>query len=391
MRPATGARRQPVDSGMHSACRRPLRPVAGLALALALAAPVARGAALPLPATEPIPAADPTLEAALLDATNAARARFGAKPLAQDEGLARAAREHASEMARLSYFSHGSPLSAHATLQKRLALAGSPLVDVAENLVLLGESSGNAADAQKAVRDWLNSPHHRENLLNRSYDRVGFGTARNAEGELFVVQDFGAQPVTLLDASAAHAQRSVSEVHVRVDASRALSALFTLEGSPQQTRDLPAGSSTVVLSTGASGSVALAVGVSTGGSSYLIDDAGTVDLARGSFREDAGQPRQQLRIAGVTVQRRSEQGARLTLAYTAPASARLALFLQGSYQPTSQTSPGHFELFLPDTLGVATVSVGVDEGGGNVSIVHRFHIDPSAALPRLLAGAGPAP
>jgi len=370
---------------MHRSARVP-----ALLVAVALTLPAALGAPLPLPAREPIPPADPGLEAALLSATNAARARFGKQALRQDEGLARAAREHAAEMARLAYFSHGSPVSAHATLQQRLALAGSPLVDVAENIVLLGVSQGDRADGEKAVEDWLNSPHHRANLLNGSYDRVGFGAARNAQGQLFIVQDFGAQPVQLLTAVVTAKTRSVEELTVHVRADRALTALFDVEGAPQTTHALPAGSSTVTLTTDASGTVELVVGVPDGANSYLVDDGGAVDLAAGSYRPDPGQPRSELTVTGVRVARRSQRGAALTLAYAAPAGTRLDLFLQGSDQPAARTSPGHFALFLPDTLGVATVSVGVDEGGGNVSIVHRFHVDPSAALPRLLAGPGPA-
>lgn len=364
-----------------------------IALLCAVACSLTLAAApLPLPATEPIPAADPGLEAALLSASNAARARFGKPPLSQDEGLARAAREHAGEMAKLGYFSHGSPVSAHATLPKRLALAGCPLVDVAENIVLLAENAGDRANAQKAVEDWLGSPHHRANLLNAHYDRVGFGTARDAQGQVFVVQDFGAQPVTLLTASAAAATRTVDELHVRVTAKHAVTALFDVTGAPRATHALPAGSSTVVLTTAApAGPVDLQVGVPGGGNSYLVDDGGTVDPATGTYRAQPDQPRVTVTIDGVSAQRRSERGARLALAYAVPAGTKLVLFLQGSDQPAARTSPGHFELFVPDTAGVATVSVGVAQGGGNVAVVHRFHLDPSASPPRLLAGAATAP
>lgn len=363
--------------------------VLALLASLTFGSSLAASTPLPLTATEPIPSADPSLEAALLDATNAARSRFGEPALTPDEGLARAARAHAAEMARLDYFSHGSPVSAHSTLEKRLALAGSPLADVAENLVLLGESAGDEADAANAVEDWLGSPHHRENLLNGHYDRVGFGAARDPQGRLFIVQDFGAEPVRLLYADVTRAERAVSELDVHVRSSRALTALFNVSGALQSTQALPAGDSTAALTTDANGSVQLVVGVQTGRNSYVIDDGGTVDLATGSYRAETGQPHAALTITGVDVHRRSDRGVRLTLAYAAPASSRLDLFLQGKSEPAARTSPGHFELFLPDTLGIATVSVGVDRGGGTVALVHRFHLDPSAAAPKLLAGPAP--
>ncbi|MEJ2359578.1 MAG: CAP domain-containing protein [Deinococcales bacterium] len=362
--------------------------VAVLACILAIG-PGARAAALPLPAQEPIPAADPALEAALLAATNAARAEHGLGPLTQDEGLARAAREHAAEMAQLDYFSHGSPVAKHDTLQKRLALAGCPLVDVAENIVMLGRPGDARAAGRQAVDDWLHSPPHRKNLLNGAYDRVGFGAARDAQGELFVVQDFGSEPAQLVGFTLVHASRVVSEVHVQIHATRATQALFHLGSDAPVTRDLPAGASTVVLTTDAEGSVPLVVGVPLGGNDFVIDDAGSVDLARGSFTPQADQPRTVLRLTGASVQQRAERGARLTLRYTPPSGTTLALFLQGSYQPAARVGPGAFALFLPDTLGVANLEVGVQGSGTAVSIVHRFHVDPGAETPSLLAGQAP--
>ena len=356
--------------------------LAGL-LTIGLASP------LPLPAQEPIPAAEPALEAALLTATNAARVDHGLAPLTQDEGLARAAREHAAEMAKLGYFSHGSPVAAHDTLQKRLALAGCPLTDVAENIVMLARPGDTRAAGRQAVDDWLHSPPHRKNLLNGAYDRVGFGAARDARGELFVVQDFGSEPVPLVGYTLVRASRVVSEVHLRVRASRATQALFHLGSDAPVTRDLPAGASTVVLATDAEGSVPVVVGIPLGSNDFVVDDAGRVDLVHGRFTAQAGQPRTVVSLTGASVQQRAERGARLTLRYAPPSGTTLALFLQGSFQPSARVGAGAFALFLPDTLGVATLEVGISGSGNAVAIEHRFHVDPGAATPTLLAGQAP--
>ncbi len=351
-----------------------------LALAVALAAP------LPLAAHEPIPPPDAALEAALLRATNDARTAQGLAPVAQDEGLARAARAHAAEMAQLNYFSHGSPVPAHDSLQKRLALAGSPLVDIAENIVMLARPGDAETAGRQAVDDWLHSPPHRRNLLDAHYDRVGFGVARNGQGELFAVQDFGADPIDLLDVTVAHASRTVHRVTVQISARVATRALFHLGDAAPETRDLPAGTSTVTLTTEATGTSTLFAGVPLQGNHYVVDDGGTLDLASGRYLPDPGEPRTTLSVLDVGVRRETESGARLELRYAPPSRGRLALFVQGNAQPTARVSPGRFTVFLPDTLGPSTLSVGLEGAGNEVSILHRFHIDPGADVPRLLAG-----
>ena len=352
----------------------------GLVLRAALAAP------LPLPAQEPIPPADAAVEAALLRATNDARAAHGLASVTQDEGLARAARAHAAEMAQLNYFSHGSPVPAHDSLQKRLALAGSPLVDIAENLVMLAQPGAAQAAGSKAVDDWLHSPPHRKNLLNPTYDRVGFGAARNAQGELFVVQDFGYDPVRLLSATVTHTTRAVRRVSVRIRSSVPTQALFHLGAAAPETHDLPAGTSTVTLTTDATGTVDLFAGVPLQGNHYVIDDGGTLDLTRGRYVPDPGEPRTTLHILDVGVRAETARGAQLELRYAPPAHGTLALFLNGAFQATARVAAGHFAVFVPDTLGPTTLSVGLQGSGNDVSVLERFHVDPGAQDPGLLAG-----
>lgn len=355
-----------------------------------LSAPGAAVAApLPLPARETVPAPQPALEADLLSATNAARARHGLRALRSDEGLARAAREHAAEMARLDYFSHGSPVQAHDTLQKRLALAGSPLVDVAENIVMLGEPGDAEQSARKAVDDWLGSPPHRANLLNPVYDVVGFGAARNAQGELFIVQDFGYQPIALTGVRLARASRAVTEVALTVAAPRATQALFRIAGSAPVTRSLPAGTSRVTLTTSLEGRQQLLAGVPVGNDTFVVDAGGTIDLGTGRYLRDPTDPRRHMTIETVRVRHVTQRGVRLELAYDAPAGTSLALFVNGAYRPQARTAPGRFALFLPGELGRLTVSVGVQGKGSTVEIIHSFHLDAASPSPTLLAGAAP--
>jgi len=289
-------------------------------------------------------------------------------------------------MAQLNYFSHGSPVPAHDSLQKRLALAGSPLVDVAENIVMLARPGDAQNAGRQAVDDWLHSPPHRKNLLDARYDRVGFGAARNDQGELFVVQDFGADPTQLLDATVAPASRTVHRVSVRIRSRVATRALFHLGDAAPETRDLPAGTSTVTLTTDATGTLRLYAGVPLKGNQYVVDDGGTLDLASGRYLPDPGEPRTALSVLDVGVRSQAERGAQLELRYTSPSHGSLALFLEGTFQPDARVAPGRFAVFLPDTLGPTTLSVGLGGSGAEVTILERFHLDPGAKVPRLLAG-----
>ena len=358
-------------------------------LFVAAAAPAVRAQVLPLPASGPLAAPAVELEAALLRATNAARTAAGLPPVRADEGLARAARAHADEMAALDYFSHGSPVAANATLPGRLANAGSPLLEVAENLALLGEPGGPGAAAERAVQGWLASPGHRTNLLNADYDLVGFGTATGHRGELLVVQDFGAQPTELLAANVVASARTVSRVEVTLRAAHALSAVLGVAGAGGQPRALPAGDTTLTVDLDETGSVQLLAGVALGAGRYVVDDGGWIDTMSGTYRPDPTTPRHSLVIAGARAHRLAQRGARLTLRYRPLEHGELALFLGGEHRPDARVGAARFELFLPDTLGQAEVEVGVVGVAGEVRLLERFHLDTGELFPQLRAGAAP--
>lgn len=106
-------------------------------------------------------------ETALLTVMNQTRQAHGLVPLQVDPNLVRAARWQSSDMLSKGYFSHGAFAQRMAAFRVRGA-------KVAENL---GWGSGSFGTPQVIVREWLNSPHHRENLLHAGYRRIGIGTA----------------------------------------------------------------------------------------------------------------------------------------------------------------------------------------------------------------------
>jgi uncharacterized protein YkwD len=105
----------------------------------------------------------------LLLLTNAARASAGAGTLILDTRLTAFAHAHARDMAERNYFSHTTPEGK--TFAQRLQDAGLSGFSAGENI------AGNSS-AQGAVQAWLNSPGHRQNMLNASFRRLGVGVYR---------------------------------------------------------------------------------------------------------------------------------------------------------------------------------------------------------------------
>ena len=105
---------------------------------------------------------------ALVEAINGARLRMGAATLALDPALARIAQTYSEEMARTGLFAHVSPLSGD--LEARLRRAGYRYSRAGENLA-------KGPDALAAHALAVDSPAHRRNMLDQSYDRCGVGVA----------------------------------------------------------------------------------------------------------------------------------------------------------------------------------------------------------------------
>jgi uncharacterized protein YkwD len=125
---------------------------------------------------------DAEAERQLFDLANQARAQAGAAPLQVDDGLTRAARAHAAQMAGQQQLSHqftGEPAFA-----PRLAANCTLHLDRA------GENVAYAGSVEQAHQGLMHSPTHRENLLNPAYNVAGFGVVR-AGSSLYVAQDFG--------------------------------------------------------------------------------------------------------------------------------------------------------------------------------------------------------
>lgn len=118
-------------------------------------------------------------EAEVVRLTNTARSGAGCPPVSPDPRVAEAAQRHSDDMAVRDYFAHDSRDGR--SFDRRIAAAGYPTPG-AENIAM-GQD-----DAQHVVRDWMNSPGHRKNILDCSLRTIGVGLSGDGR---YWTQDFG--------------------------------------------------------------------------------------------------------------------------------------------------------------------------------------------------------
>lgn len=116
----------------------------------------------------------------LFESANAERVQRGLQPLRWDTALYHAAGNHAREMASRENISHQYP--GEAELTERGKMAGARFSTIAENVAM-------APTAPIIHTAWMNSPGHRENLLDPTVDSVGISVLKR-NGELYAVEDF---------------------------------------------------------------------------------------------------------------------------------------------------------------------------------------------------------
>jgi len=123
----------------------------------------------------------PRAEAEMLSMINQERRKAGLSALAPDETLRALARAHSSDMLMRGYFSHTS------------ADGRSPfdrMRDAGVTYALAGENLALAPTLRMAHHGLMNSPHHRANILNPEFTRVGIGIEDAGIYGLMVTQDF---------------------------------------------------------------------------------------------------------------------------------------------------------------------------------------------------------
>ncbi|NLP14001.1 MAG: SafA/ExsA family spore coat assembly protein [Clostridium sp.] len=113
---------------------------------------------------------------------NVERAKYGLPALKANWQLSRVARYKSQDMVDKGYFSHtsptyGSPFKMMESFGIRYSAAG-------ENIAM------GLRTPSEVMNAWMNSPGHRNNILNRSFNEIGVGLAKGPNGRLYWTQMF---------------------------------------------------------------------------------------------------------------------------------------------------------------------------------------------------------
>jgi hypothetical protein len=144
----------------------------------------------------------------LLSSTNVARAQNGVAALSLNNQLDAAAQAKANDMASRNYWSHNTP-------------EGNPpwvfVTNQGYSYQKLGENLATGFnDEQSTINGWMNSPPHKENLLDTAFTEVGFGYANNPNytsaggGPMTIVVAFYGKPQVLSQQTSAPPVASTS-------------------------------------------------------------------------------------------------------------------------------------------------------------------------------------
>jgi len=120
-------------------------------------------------------------ESALLELANESRKQAGAPSLRMDQSLSEAAREHARLMVENEQLTH--QFSGEPALLQRIAEVSPMRLDRA------GENVAYNSDIERTHEALMQSPPHRHNLLDPSFNVAGIAALWSG-GRLYVVEDF---------------------------------------------------------------------------------------------------------------------------------------------------------------------------------------------------------
>src|SRR5947209_5219858 len=123
-------------------------------------------------------------EKKLLELTNAERKKKDLPPLSTNPLLFKIARAHSTNMAKQGKMEH--VLDDKTPFQRALD-AGYNYEYTGENIAEFDESF----PVQVLMKEWMNSEHHRDNILNKNFTESGLGIARGKKGMVYYTQVFG--------------------------------------------------------------------------------------------------------------------------------------------------------------------------------------------------------
>lgn len=122
------------------------------------------------------------LENEVIRLVNVERSKKGLPALKANWQLSRCARYKSQDMIDKKYFAHQSPT--YGSPYKMMESFGLKFSAAGENIAW-GQKT-----PQEVMNTWMNSPGHRSNILGTSYDEIGVGVAKDAQGRIYWTQMF---------------------------------------------------------------------------------------------------------------------------------------------------------------------------------------------------------
>lgn len=117
---------------------------------------------------------------------NRERSKKGLGELVWDDRLAQMARLYSRKMAKESFFSHFDR-NGNSVVERADDSEIKGWTKIGENLFFC---EGYDSFTALAVRGWMGSPSHRENILDRRFNTTGIGIAESRDGEIYITQVF---------------------------------------------------------------------------------------------------------------------------------------------------------------------------------------------------------
>jgi uncharacterized YkwD family protein/spore coat assembly protein SafA len=118
----------------------------------------------------------------VIQLVNQERAKYGLKPLTPQWELSRVARYKSNDMRDQNYFEHTSPT--YGSPFQMIRNFGITFRMAAENIAVGQETP------QEVMKGWMNSPGHRQNILNPQFTHIGCGLSRGGKWGYYWTQMF---------------------------------------------------------------------------------------------------------------------------------------------------------------------------------------------------------
>ena len=128
-------------------------------------------------------------ESQILELVNLERSKNGIEPLTINPQLTQSAQLKTRDMLDRNYFEHIS--NGGQKWSDFIIKSGYNYTTSGENL------AKNYTDSRSTVQAWMNSPTHRDNILNKNFREtgIGFGSGLiDGQNTILITQQFGSQP-----------------------------------------------------------------------------------------------------------------------------------------------------------------------------------------------------